>query len=503
LKKLPLAAGLALLAACSDATSPNRVGTESLKPSATLASGNNTVVVREADIARQAESNPTPTKNWVFYTRNAATGAFIEGPSTPPLGTGTFQISTPTGNDKGFLFNFDHTGTAISTITAISYSTYISTPGSSDARQAPSINIQIDKNGGTFEVGDFSTLVFEPVYNTTQGNVTVGSWQTWDAYASGTASWWMTGSALCPAAATLCTWSDVLANYPNATIIGGFGINQGSGNGGLVGAVDALTLGYGGNSVTYNFEDSNCHWSDAGSVRTLLGDCDTSSSIQVPNGFTFDGAGHTITAVDPAGGHFLGAVIRNAGSNASVINLGVTARNLSNVCDAGSDRLRGIMLEGASGMISGNNVHGVRQGLSGCQEGNAIEVRNEPFSTGGADLSITIKNNVVSDYQKNGITANGSVAANITGNTVTGDGPISYIAQNGIQVAFGGTAVVKNNVVTGNWYSPTDTEACGILAYESDGVKLDASKTLTKLVHDNEVNLCEVNRGGSKYNPQR
>ena len=123
MKKLPLAAGLALLAACSDATSPNRVSTESLKPSATLASGKYTVVVREADIARQAESNPTPTKNWVFYTRNAATGAFIDGPSTPPLGTGTFQISTPTSADKGFLYNFDHIGTSLADIESISYST--------------------------------------------------------------------------------------------------------------------------------------------------------------------------------------------------------------------------------------------------------------------------------------------------------------------------------------------------------------------------------------------
>ena len=496
MKKLLLAAGLALLAACSDATSPNRVGTESLKPSATLASGNNTVVVREADIARQAESNPTPTRNWVFYTRNAATGAFIDGPSTPPLGTGSFQISTPTGNDKGFLFNFDHTGTAISTITAISYSTYVSTPGSSDARQAPSINIQIDKNGGAFEVGDFSTLVFEPVYNTTQGNVTVGSWQTWDAYASGTASWWMTNSALCPAAATLCTWSDVLANYPNATIIGGFGINQGSGNGGLAAAVDALTLGYGGNSITYNFEDSNCHWSDAGSVRTLLGDCQTSSTILIPDGMTFDGDGHTITAVDPASpAHFLGAVIANEGPTANVTNLTITTANLADVCDGGVDRLRGILFDGASGSITNNVVTNLRQGPSGCQEGNAIEVRNAPFDDTGSDVSVTISGNVVSNYQKTGILTNGSVSAAITGNTITGAGPVNYIAQNGIQVGFGATAIVKNNRSSGNNYTGADL-ACGLLLYQADGVKASANT-----LFNNEKDMCNYGKGGGNVKP--
>jgi hypothetical protein len=497
LKKLPFVAGLALLAACSDATtSPVRIASESIKPSATLSPGNNTVVVREADIARQAE-NSAPTQAWVFYVRNAGSGAFVAGPGSPPLGTGSFQISTAGSSDKGFLFNFDHTGVAISSIDAISYSTYISTPGSSDARQAPSINIQIDKNGGTFETGDFATLVFEPVYNTTQGIVTVGSWQTWDAISGGTASWWATGgSSLCPPAGTFCTWADVLSRYPGATIVGGFGINQGSGNGSLVASTDALTLGYGGNSITYDFEDSNCHWSDAGTTRTLLGDCVTSTTIGIPNGMTFNGAGYTITAIDPAGGHFVGAVIRNLGTSANVTNLHVTASNLTNTCDAGADRLRGILFEGASGSITNNTVTGVRQGLSGCQEGNAIEVRNTPLSESGSvevgpDVTVTISGNTVSNYQKNGITANGAVVANIFNNTVTGDGPINYIAQNGIQVGFGGTATLKGNVVSGNWYSPADTESCGVLLYRADGVKSSSNN-----VFNNEKNQCNYGKGG-------
>ena len=313
-------------------------------------------------------------------------------------------------------------------------------------------------------------LVFEPVYNTSQGNVTLASWQAWDAISSGTASWWATGgSSLCPPAGTFCTWADVLSRYPGATIVGGFGVNQGSGNGSLVASVDALTLGYDGNSVTYNLEDSNCHWSDDSMTRTLLGDCVTSTTIGIENGWTLNGAGHTITAVDPAAGHFLGAVIKNLGASANVTNLHVTASNLTNSCDGGGDRLRGILFEGASGSITNNTVSGVRQGLSGCQEGNAIEARNSPFAleTGpvemGPDVTVTISGNTVSNYQKNGITANGAVVANILNNTVTGDGPINYIAQNGIQVGFGGTATLKGNVVSGNWYSPADTESCGVL----------------------------------------
>ena len=60
------------------------------------------------------------------------------------------------------------------------------------------------------------------------------------------------------------------------------------------------------------------------------------------------------------------------------------------------------------------------------------------------------------------------MTATITGNTVTGDGPVTYIAQNGIQVGFGGSATVKDNSASGNDYSPPDTESCGVLLYRGE-----------------------------------
>jgi hypothetical protein len=96
---------------------------------------------------------------------------------------------------------------------------------------------------------------------------------------------------------------------------------------------------------------NNCVFTISGTTITLQGDCTTDATIPVPDGATLDGNGYSITAVDPPGGHFLGAVVRNAGLSANVINLTVTTLNLSNVCDAGDDRLRGIMFDGASGRI--------------------------------------------------------------------------------------------------------------------------------------------------------
>lgn len=219
-----------------------------------------TTVVTEGDISRRPEpaSNLPPVDNWVFYFRTpASTGTFRNGPGMPPLGTGSFETTTPTGGDKGFLFNYDHVGTPLAAINKIGYSTYQTTPNPAEVRQLPAINIQIDINGGSFNPGDFATLVFEPVYNTAQGPIQPNTWQAWDAYSGGTARWWGTGAvgaSGCDATEPLCSWSDILAQFPNATILGGFGINQGSGNPGLTASSDALSIGYNSFCVTYDFE---------------------------------------------------------------------------------------------------------------------------------------------------------------------------------------------------------------------------------------------------------
>ncbi|HVG39473.1 MAG TPA: thrombospondin type 3 repeat-containing protein, partial [Pyrinomonadaceae bacterium] len=235
-----------VLAACSGET----VTSPDVSPSFShLGPGNHTLVVTEEDIARQAENTP-PTREWVLYTRNAGNGAFRAGPSTPPLPTGSFEFVTPTGADKVTLFNYDHVGTQLDDVNAMSYSTY-RTAG--DAQQVAALNIQVDVNGAA--PGGFTTLVFEPVYNTAQGAVVSGTWQEWDAYNGGNAIWWSSNPIPgAPNRDTFVTWNTILANNPDAVIVGGFGINQGSGNPALNASSDALSIGYGSFCVTYDFE---------------------------------------------------------------------------------------------------------------------------------------------------------------------------------------------------------------------------------------------------------
>jgi hypothetical protein len=248
LKKLPLAAGLVFLAACSDSTSPTVAG-KNLKVSAAVSAAGNPIIT-EAEIARQTENTP-PTKNWVFYTRGTTTsGAFVIGPSTAPFGVGSFNMQTPDGSAKGYLFNFDYVGKSLSNIDAIAYDTY-RTAGSDP--QVAALNIEVDINGSA--PGGFTTLVFEPIYNTSQGNITNDTWQHWNAFSGGNAIWWSSNSIpSAPNRDTFVSWSTIVAANPDAVILGGFGVNQGSGNGGLNSSVDGLTLGVSGTTTTYDFE---------------------------------------------------------------------------------------------------------------------------------------------------------------------------------------------------------------------------------------------------------
>ena len=140
----------------------------------------------------------------------------------------------------------------------------------------------------------------------------------------------------------------------------------------------------------------------------------------------------------------------------------------------------GIYYQNASGTITDNAVRNVLlpPALQGCQDGLAINVD----STTGS--SVTVSNNSVRNYDKNGITASGpgdgSPGPNVTvtGNTVIGLGATTVIAQNGIQVSYGATGkVTLNNVIDDIYINPpgcasTCTGSSGILIYGSTGITI-------------------------------
>ena len=246
------------------------------------------------------------------------------------------------------------------------------------------------------------------------------------------------------------------------------------------GKLTALTLGVAVAVVLFAFSSgtaiavTDCAFTTVGTTDTLNADCTTDETILIPHGSTLDGKGHSITGVDPVGGNFLGAVVQNAGAVAHVINLVVNTTGLANICDAGADRLRGIMFEGASGSIRHNTIQNINQGPSGCQEGNAVEVRKAPFNnTHPATETVEIAHNVIENYQKTGIVCNGDVVCNIRYNFVGESATQENLAANSVQFGFGATGTLELNHIAGNqWLGESNFAATAVLIFAANDVTI-------------------------------
>jgi nitrous oxidase accessory protein NosD len=101
-------------------------------------------------------------------------------------------------------------------------------------------------------------------------------------------------------------------------------------------------------------------------------------------------------------------------------------------------------------------------------------------STSRKTSEVSVDDNSVHDYQKNGITGNEvGTQVSIFNNVVTGLGPTTGAAQHGIQIGFGAKGDVLRNTVTDNVWSPcVSLENCsfnatGILIFQSDDVHVE------------------------------
>ena len=130
-------------------------------------------------------------------------------------------------------------------------------------------------------------------------------------------------------------------------------------------------------------------------------------------------------------------------------------------------RFVGISLYNASGTISNNTVLNITDTpFSGSQHGNGILIYNDD----GTAREVNIFGNDVSNFQKNGITANGAdLTAKIYNNTVTGIGQTTITAQNGIQLGWGATGSVTGNTVKDIWYTAGGWAASGFLLTDTTG----------------------------------
>jgi hypothetical protein len=194
-----------------------------------------------------------------------------------------------------------------------------------------------------------------------------------------------------------------------------------------------------------------------------------------------NGTSDAAVVVSPSGG-----VVANATDifgnpvAAQIFVQGATAVTIARLTVDGSanglsscaTNLEGIYFQNSSGSVMNNAVRNqiLDPADLGCEGGLAINVEG---NTGTS--AVTVSNNSVHNYQKNGITADGlgsgtGPTVSVTGNTVIGIGPNPSIAQNGIQIGFGATGSVQNNRVADDIYTGSSAQGSGILIYASENV---------------------------------
>src|SRR5580704_3227220 len=180
-----------------------------------------------------------------------------------------------------------------------------------------------------------------------------------------------------------------------------------------------------------------------------------------------------------------------------VLNAVVTISHLTvdgtgnNLAGCGAPTLEGIYYQNSSGTITDNVVRNQYQSdladFGGCQNGLAINVESLTDNS-----TVTISNNFVQSYQKNGITATGAETGSsgpgpnvtITSNYIVGLGANALnwgaaapAAENGVQFGFGASGKITTNVVIDDIWPPDTSSqsgnaASGILVYASAGISV-------------------------------
>jgi hypothetical protein len=164
----------------------------------------------------------------------------------------------------------------------------------------------------------------------------------------------------------------------------------------------------------------------------------------------------------------------------------------------------GVVVNAAAVDVTGSTIHDIGETQpNGSQHGVGVlyTTVDQAGDVTGPSATGELSENTIFNYQKNGVVISGSGAAVIVqDNTVTGFGPVDYIAQNGVQISFGATAKVTGNIVTGNDYTPSKVTACGLLIYKAGGVSASkngiSSLKTDNDIHGNETDICNFGKGG-------
>lgn len=230
-------------------------------------SSSQTIVVHSSDLDNTS-SNPAIVigdglNKWFAYddtndTINNSLATFVAGPATSTLGIGSIAFTATSSLYRGNIATYQFASTSLANITALSYSAY-SHSGVSGPNESPYLAFNVDFNGSnTWQ----HRLVYVPSANMV--SVPQDTWNTFDTIHGGSGLWVYSGTTW-PApntqpGSTPKTWSQILTDYPNASILasdGWLGVRVGEpGPAGYTGNVDKVVVGVlaGSNATTTTFD---------------------------------------------------------------------------------------------------------------------------------------------------------------------------------------------------------------------------------------------------------
>ncbi len=235
-----------------------------------------------------------------------------------------------------------------------------------------------------------------------------------------------------------------------------------------------------------------------------------------PTNFYVDGINMTAAEINP--GDVTGGTVDATGCNIGIYyddgTDGGTVGGTVSGATVENANYFGIVANGGGGnaVVTVNVLNSTIENIeenppNGDQHGNAVFYINGSTDSGvddsrtcstaaDAGTNGTVSGNIVSGYQKNGITAKcPGVNVIVSGNTVTGAGEVDYIAQNGIELGQGATGSIDGNSVTGNRYTGTnDADSSGILVFGGGpfGPLTTGAHVTDNTLTDNDVGIYAV-----------
>ena len=374
-------------------------------------------------------------------------------------------------------------GTALADITSMSYSTY--QPGPTLA-----VAVQFDVRYRTTDGAYGGRLIFEPYQN---GTVTVGSgWQSWSPLAG---KWWATHtnasgtggtqvvalpSGNC-AISTPCTWSEILAAFPDAQVYGRFLLKAGSGWSGFDGNADDLTVGVSGSDVTYDFEGdctTDCYVRPDGSdANTGLADTPGDAKQTIQAAITSVSAGGTIHVA--AGTYDEDVTVNKAG--VELLGSGIDVSTITGPIGGGSATVQaaasGVVIDGFTITRDGNNPVDWNSALNSAGvavqgQGNTVELRNSKLTGNRTGIDVnnsngnSVHNNIIDNNRTGMIFRNQTDSTSVVNNFITNNWTLGIVfldASGGtnVPVQSAASSTFSDNDISGNWYGQVEDRQAG------------------------------------------